>query len=80
MTEIQPHPERADLFRRLAALFYDSLLLLAILFLAAIPPSLMFAAKDTDEKHLQAAFYSGRPWLELGFYAYILGVAFLFFA
>ncbi len=76
MTETQTAPERASLFRRLAALFYDSLLLIAILFLAAIPPSLMFG---TEQKQLQAAFYTGHPLLEAGFYLYILGVAFLFF-
>ena len=60
-------PRRVGLFRRLAALFYDGLLLLAVLFLATLLVLPLAGG---------AAVQAGNPF----FQTYLLLVAFLYFA
>ena len=60
----EPSP-RVGLHLRLGAIFYDSMLLLALLFLASVPPTL-----------LHGGAMEGQWWYRL----YLLLIAYLFFA
>ena len=66
-TSVAPLTRPAGLFRRLAALFYDGLLLLAVLFLATLLVLPLAGG---------AAVQAGNPF----FQTYLLLVAFLYFA
>ncbi len=69
---------RAGLLRRLAAILYDSLLLLAVLFIAAALPTLLFAG-GTAADGAMAPSYENHPVYRALFSMYLFLVAFGFF-
>lgn len=67
-----PSEVRCGLFRRLMAVFYDAIVLLAILFCAAVPPTVVMVSLGTTMQEESAGF---RLFMGL----YLLLVAFAFY-
>ena len=74
-----PTDQPVSLVRRLLCIVYDLFLVAALVFLAAIPPVVLFSKPAEQQTGLQGAFYEGHPLWEIGFYLYLLVVVFLFF-
>ena len=77
-----PSPDatlRVSLARRLLCIIYDLLLILALVFLASIPPVLLLSEPATGTGELQPAFYEGHPLWRVGYFAYLAAVVFVFY-
>ena len=77
-----PSPDaalRVGLVRRLLCIVYDLLLIIALIFIASIPPVVLFSAPAAGGGELQPAFYEGHPLWRLGFYLYLGAVVFVFY-
>ena len=70
---------RVGLVRRLLCIVYDLLLIVALIFIASIPPVVLFSAPTTGGEELQPAFYAGHPLWQVGFYIYLAAVVFAFY-
>ncbi|MDX5334385.1 MAG: RDD family protein [Gammaproteobacteria bacterium] len=69
----------AGLVRRLLCIVYDLLLIIALVFIASIPPVVLLTPPMSDAQALRPAFYEGDLLLRLGFYAYLLAVVYVFY-
>jgi len=70
---------RVGLVRRLLCIVYDLLLIIALIFIASIPPVVLFSAPAAGGGELQPAFYQGHPLWLAAFYLYLATVVFGFY-
>ncbi len=70
MTTSSPYPP-AGFFRRMAAIFYDGILLFSLLFVAAIPVVVLYEKFTGQPLYGQPAYYP--------FMLYLYGIAFVYF-